>query len=75
MAHKIENRVKKLEENSSVGLRMIYPLGWFYGEEDCEPYWTDEPVRPYSAWFDDAKKEEAGERAYRKIDNPDCYPK
>ena len=70
MAKKIENRVQKLEEKTPRG-RLIYPHGYYYGEEGCEPYWTDEPVRPFSTWYDDIEKEKAGERAYRKIDKPD----
>ncbi len=75
MAHKIDNRVKKLEEAAPTKARLIYPNGYYYGEEGCEPYWTDEPPRPFSAYYDDIKKEKAGERAYRKIDKPDLYLK
>ncbi len=70
MANKIENRIQKLEEKTPKG-RLITPIGYFYGEEGCEPYWTDEPVKPFSARYEDIKKEEAGERAYRKIDRHD----
>ncbi len=66
-----ENRVKKLEEKTPTG-RWVYPLGYYYGEPNSEPYWTDDPVRPYSSYYDDLEKEKAGERAYRKIDRPNC---
>jgi hypothetical protein len=66
---KLKSRIKKLEEKTPKG-RWVYPNGYYYSEEGCEPYWTDEPVRPYSDWYDDIKKEEAGERVYRKIEKP-----
>ncbi len=40
-----KNRVKKLEESSVRKKRLIYPHGYFYDEPNCEPYWTDEPVK------------------------------
>lgn len=55
-----ENRVKKLEEKTPKG-RWVYPIGYYYNEPDSEPYWTDEPVKPFSAW---------GIRILKKKSNP-----
>ncbi len=61
-----ENRVKKLEEKmgvSNYGLRVVVPTGCFYGDEDAEPYWTDEAVKGMEAANDD--------KPYRKVNHPD----
>jgi len=53
-----EHRIKKLEEKSVGGKRLVYPFGYFYGEPNCEPYWTDEPVKRNMAdFYDDIKNE------------------
>ena len=61
MAKKIENRVQKLEEKNPRG-RLIYPHCYYYGEEGCEPYWTNEPVKTWSsgAYYDEIEKERQG---------------
>ncbi len=61
-----ENRVKKLEEKmgvSNYGLRVVVPTGCFYGDEDAEPYWTDDPIKGMEAVFDN--------EPYRKVEHPD----
>jgi hypothetical protein len=72
MANRLGNRVKKIEKARPTKGRWIYPLGYYYGEPNSEPYWTDDPVKPFSAYYDDLEKEKAGECAYRKIDRPNC---
>ncbi len=65
MANKL-NRVKNLENKLGVddyGLRVIVPMGCFYGDEDAQPYWTDKPIKGMEAIFDD--------EPYRKVKHPD----
>jgi len=40
-------------------MRLVYPLGYFYGEEGCKPYWTNEPVKPFSKLCNEETKEES----------------
>ena len=66
MANRLTNRVQKLEEKLGVndyGLRVIVPVGCFYGDEDAEPYWTDEAVKGMDDFYQD--------KLYRKVEHPD----
>lgn len=63
-----KNRIKKLEDKSIPKIRLVYPHGYFYGEPNCEPYWTDEPIKPFAAFYEDIEKEKNGEKAYREVD-------
>ena len=61
------NRVKALEDkiiDPNHGLRAIFPVSYYY--EECEPYWTNEPVKGMEALYLD--------EPYRKVEHPDGTP-
>ncbi len=66
MSNKYESRLSKLEKEMGIndyGLRVIVPPGCFYDEE-CKPYWTDEPTKK---GLDDFYQD----KPYRKVEHPD----
>ena len=63
-----ESRIKKLEEKSIGGRRLVYPYGYYYGEPDCEPYETDAPIRAGMDAYYEAIAKEKEEITKRKAD-------
>ncbi len=60
------NRVKALEEkiiDPNGGLRVVFPIGCFYEDEECQPYWTDEAPKGMEAMYND--------EPYRRVEHPD----
>ena len=47
----IKTRVKKLEEKCGTGERLVYPWGYYYGEPNSEPYWTNELVKDFTELY------------------------
>ncbi len=60
MASKLENRVARLENNSTAGkTHLVLPNGWWYDEEGCEPYETTKLIqhKTLNDWYADVNSE------------------
>ncbi len=61
-----DKRLAKLEEkmiSPNGGLRVVTPIGCYYSDEECHPYWTDEPPKGMEALYED--------QPYREVQHPD----